>query len=641
MTETRKFGAEIGKVLNLMINSLYTNKDIFLRELLSNASDACDKLRYGIISDDKLKSLGENYDLSINIDLNKEKNQITITDFGIGMSKDELINNLGTIAKSGTEEFLKNFSENNKKDVELIGQFGVGFYSAFVIADKIEVISNKAGEEGYNKWESDGQGEFTISTVDAKDGVRGTKIILSLKPEEDKYLDSFTIKNIVKTYSDHIPFPITLTSDEVDPIAKEGEAPKPKDAEIINSSKALWTKNKSDISKEEYNAFYKSLSHAADEPQLVLHNKNEGVIEYTNLLFVPSKRPFDLFHPDRKTRVKLYVKKIFITEDNVNLIPAYLRFVQGIVDSEDLNLNISRETLQNNVIVDKIRNALVKKILTELSKQKDKKFDDYVNFWENFGAVIKEGLCEYSGDKDKIFDLCLFKTSKSNGKYISLKQYIENMTEGQKDIYYLIGSDLDALQNNPQLEAFADKNVEVLFLMDPVDDFWATTFPQYNEKSFKSLSRITDDLDNIGQKDEKAEKETKAKNEKLDEELKDLKEFAKETLAEFVADIRLSSKLTSSPVCLAIAEGAMDIRIERMMIEQGQLKEPSKKLLELNPNHKIITNLNNLIKDEKNKAAAADILFTLYDQACIIEGEGIKNPSNLAKRITSLLEQVS
>jgi molecular chaperone HtpG len=293
------------------------------------------------------------------------------------------------------------------------------------------------------------------------------------------------------------------------------------------------------------------------------------------------------------------------------------------------------------VIVDKIRNALVKKILTELSKQKDKKFDDYVTFWENFGAVMKEGLCEYSGDKDKIFDLCLFKTSKSNGKYISLKQYIENMTEGQKDIYYLIGSDLDALQNNPQLEAFADKNVEVLFLMDPVDDFWATTFPQYNEKSFKSLSRITDDLDNIGQKDEKAEKETKAKNEKLDEELKDLKEFAKETLAEFVADIRLSSKLTSSPVCLAIAEGAMDIRIERMMIEQGQLKEPSKKLLELNPNHKIITNLNNLIKDEKNKAAAADILFTLYDQACIIEGEGIKNPSNLAKRITSLLEQVS
>ena len=631
MTETRKFGAEIGKVLNLMINSLYTNKDIFLRELLSNASDACDKLRYGVISDENLKSLGENNELSINIDLNKEKKQITITDYGIGMSKDELINNLGTIAKSGTEEFLKNFSGNNKKDVELIGQFGVGFYSGFIVADNISVISNKAGESDYNKWESNGQGEFTISTVDASEGVRGTKIILNLKAEEDKYLDGFTVKNIVKTYSDHIPFPITLTTDEEKPSVKEGEETVTQDAEIINSSKALWTKNKSSIKKEEYDAFYKSIAHAADEPHLVLHNKNEGVIEYTNLLFIPSKRPFDLFHPDRKTRVKLYVKKIFITEDNVNLIPAYLRFVQGIVDSEDLNLNISRETLQNNVIVDKIRTALVKRILSELTKLKDKKHDKYVEFWETFGAVVKEGLCEFSGEKDKIFDLCLFKTSKSNGKFISLKQYIENMQDGQKDIYYLIGSDLDSLQNNPQLEAFTDKNIEVLFLMDPVDDFWATTFPQYQEKGFKSLSRITDDLDDIGNKDEKSEKDTKAKNQKLDEELKDLKEFAKTTLTEYVADIRLSSKLTSSPVCLAIAEGAMDIRIERMMIEQGQLKEPSKKLLELNPNHKIIQNLNNLIKDENNKTAAADILFTLYDQACIIEGEGIKTHQVLQK----------
>ncbi|MBT4989280.1 MAG: molecular chaperone HtpG [Rickettsiales bacterium] len=640
MTETRKFGAEIGKVLNLMINSLYTNKDIFLRELLSNASDACDKLRYGALTDDKLKNLPDS-NLAINIDLNKAKTQITITDTGIGMSKDDLINNLGTIAKSGTEEFLKNFSDNNKKDVELIGQFGVGFYSAFVIANKIEVISNKAGEEGYNKWESDGQGEFTISSVDASEGIRGTKIILSLKPEEAKYLDGFTIKNIVKTYSDHIPFSITLTTDEEQLETKEGEEPKTQDAEIINSSKALWTRNKSDITQEEYTAFYKSLAHAMDEPSLVLHNKNEGIIEYTNLLFVPSKRPFDLFHPDRKTRVKLYVKKIFITEDNVALMPAYLRFIQGIVDSEDLNLNISRETLQNNVIVDKIRNALAKRILTELSRQKDKKYDEYLNFWESFGSVLKEGLCEHSGDKDKLFDLCLFKTSKSEGKYITLSQYIENMPEGQNDIYYLIGSDLDSLQNNPQLGAFTDKDIEVLFLMDPVDDFWATTFPQYKTKGFKSLSRITDDLDNIGSKDEKAEKENKAKTEKLDEELKDLKDFAKESLKDFVADIRLSTKLTSSPVCLAIGEGSMDIRIERMMIEQGQLKEPSKKLLELNPNHKIITNLNNLIKDDKNKAAAADILLTLYDQACIIEGEGIKNPSGLAKRITQLLEKVS
>jgi molecular chaperone HtpG len=638
MTETRKFGAEIGKVLNLMINSLYTNKDIFLRELLSNASDACDKLRYESLTNDKLKGLGENHELGINIHIDKSQNQIVVTDTGIGMSKDDLINNLGTIAKSGTEEFLKNFSDSNKKDVDLIGQFGVGFYSAFVIAENIEVISNKAGEDGYYKWQSDGQGEFTISEAKAEDGIRGTKIILHLKKEEGKYLDGFAIKNIVKTYSDHIPFTITLTTDEVPEEGKDKAAKR--DAEIINSSKALWTKNKSDITKEEYTAFYKSLAHAVDDPSLVLHNKNEGIIEYTNLLFVPSSRPFDLFHPDRKTRVKLYVKKIFITEDNVALMPAYLRFVQGIVDSEDLNLNISRETLQNNVIVDKIRNALVKRILTELSRQKDKKYEEYVSFWENFGSVLKEGLCEHSGDKDKLFDLCLFKTSKSEGKYISLSQYIENMPEQQKDIYYLIGSDLDSLDNNPQLEAFTTKNIEVLYLMDPVDDFWATTFPQYNDKAFKSLSRITDDLDEIGEKTED-KADAKAKNEKLGEELKDLKEFAKETLKDNISDIRISTKLTSSPVCLAIGEGAMDLRIERMLIEQGQLKEPSKKLLELNPNHKIIKSLNNLIKDEKNKSAAADILLTLYDQACIIEGEAVKNPSGLAKRITQLLEKVS
>lgn len=620
--ETLKFDAEIGKVLNLVINSLYTNKDIFLRELLSNASDACDKLRYQLNQDEKLAENFKEHELKISIQIDEKQKQITISDSGIGMSRDELIKNLGTIAKSGTQAFINKLDEKEQKVSDLIGQFGVGFYSGFMVANKMTVISNKAGSKKTHIWSSKGSGEFAIS--EAEEQIQGTKIILDLKDDAKEFLDSFRIKNIVKTYSDHIAFPIELVAIEKDA-----------STEVLNSSQALWSKPKAQVKKDEYLSFYKAIAHAADEPWLTLHNHVEGVITYTNLLFVPTKRPFDLFHPDRKCQVKLYAKKVFITEDTVEIVPSYLRFLRGVVDSQDISLNVSRETLQNNAVVEKIKSGLVKKILAELAKQFKKDREKYQEFWENFGSVLKEGLCEYSVDKEKILDICLFKTSKSNGKNISLAEYIAGMREDQKEIYYLIGGDLESLQDNPQLEAFKAKDIEVLLLTDGVDDFWLTTFPKFQEKEFKAVTRVTDELDNIA-KDKKEE----AKKEKEAEELKDLVAYFKEVLADRAEDVKISHKLTESPVCLAAAATGMDLRMERIMLEQGQLQQATKKILEINPTHSIIKNLDKKLKD--NKDQVADFAKLLFDQACIVEGEAIKEPTQLAKRISALLaEQLS
>jgi molecular chaperone HtpG len=620
--ETKKFDAEIGKVLDLMINSLYTHKDIFLRELLSNASDACDKLRYLALTDNSLFDAGE--DLKIKIHIDKKANTLTISDNGVGMNKRDLVDNLGTIAKSGTQKFAENLTGDNKKDVALIGQFGVGFYSSFMIADKVTVKSNQAGQKACHSWESNGRGEFTIEELPAE-SVRGTEITLHLKSESSLYLDKFQIKHIVKTYSDHITFLIELTTDEENV------------AEVVNSSTALWARPKSEIKPEEYDVFYKTVAHSADKPWAVFHNKSEGVIEYTNLLFIPSSKPFDLFHPDRKCSIKLYVKKIFITEDNVNLIPAHLRFMRGLVDSQDLPLNISRETLQNNLVIDKIRKSLLKRILGELKKKAEKEPAEYEKFWNNFGAVLKEGLCEHS-DKENILDLCLFKTSKSGDKYVSLAQYVENMKAEQKNIYYLIGSDLNTLRESPQLESFNAKDVEVLLLTDSVDDFWLTTAPNFKEKSFQSVTKI-DSEEEIEDSDNKDEKDKKdKKKEKTSPDLEELINFMKEALKDNISDVRVTNKLTTSPVCLAVPSGAMDIRMERMLIDQGQVKTATKKILELNPKHKIIKSLAAKYKENAKDALIKENIQTLYDQACIIEGEAIKNPNALAKRINHLLE---
>ncbi len=611
--ETRKFDAEVGKVLNLMINSLYTNKDIFLRELISNASDACDKLRYeATTKPDLLK----NSELAITIALNSEKNQLTVRDNGIGMNKQELIENLGTIARSGTQKFIEQMTGDKNKDVQLIGQFGVGFYSSFMVADKVIVKSRKAGEDQTWMWSSEGIGEFTIQQSEENIDY-GTEITLELKSGEEIYVDKFRIQHIVNTYSDHISVPIKL-------IEKDKE-------ETINSSSALWAKSKSDITKEEYNEFYKKVAVAGDEPWMTLHNKNEGTIEYTNLLFIPSTRTFDLFHPDRKRRVKLYIKKVFINDEVIDVIPSYLRFLRGIVDSEDLPLNISRESLQHSNVLQKIKKSIVKKVLSELAKKVTNDRDAYINFWSNFGPALKEGLCEPIDEKDEIMDICLFKSLNHN-KFITLDEYVKDMPSEQDNIYYISGEDEDKLRTHPQLEGFKEKGFDVLLFTDSVDDFWVNVNHQYKNKTLKSVTRADINL-------EKNESKAKEKDGKKTDDAQ-LTEYFKKVLGSLVQDVKISKKLTGSPACLAVAEGAMDIRMERFLRDQKQLKTSTAKILEINSEHKIVQSIAEKLAAKQQNDATDDLVKILFDQACVIEGEPVDNSAGFAQRINSVLEQV-
>ncbi|MFT6077073.1 MAG: molecular chaperone HtpG [Rickettsiales bacterium] len=620
MQKNYEFDVEVGKILNLMIGSLYTNKDVALRELISNAADACDKLRYLSVQD---STILQDEELKITIEVDKKNNQLIITDNGLGMNRDDLKNNLGTIAKSGTENFIKSLSGDSKKDVQLIGQFGVGFYSAFMIADEVEVISKKYDADKAYSWKSKGDGGFSIADSEEKN--RGTKIILSLKEGEKEFLDRFHIKHIVQTYSDHIDVKIEFK-------------PEVGNVEALNSASALWTKQASEITPEQYNNFFKSSSHLAGEPFMILHNKAEGVVEYTNLLFVPSSKPFDLFHPDRKGRVKLYVKKVFISED-LDLVPAWMRFLRGLVDSQDLPLNISRETLQHNPILAKIKNSLIRKVLSDLKKKAINSEEEYVKFWNNFGAVLKEGLCESHEFKDKILEISRFYSSKSPDKLISLAEYFDRAKVGQDKIYYVTGESVEKIKASPSLEAFAAQDVEVLFLIDPVDDFWVTNTHAYKEKEFQSTNRSDIDLQNIG-KEKKDDDEDETKDDIKDvtnSELGGLVAKIKEVLSENVKDVKISKKLDSSPVCLSVDSASMDIRMERYLVEQKQLASGSAKILEINPNHKIIKSLNEKLADSANDLQISDSIRTLFDQACIIEGEPVLDIKDFSRRINSLM----
>ena len=633
-----EFGVETKKILKLMIHSLYTNKDIVVRELISNASDACDKLRYQTTL--KPDILGNDTELKIKIEIDEQNKTLSIRDSGIGMDRDDLIQQLGVIAKSGTEAFIEQISKNKEHDaIDLIGQFGVGFYSSFMIANKVQVISKKVGNNDTYIWESDGEGEFKVKKYE-EEFTRGTKVILYLKDGEDDFLDRFHIKNIVKSYSDHIIFPIQLKMGTTDD-----------SIETINTGTALWTKDKKDITKEEYNDFYKYIVHMPGEPWMVLHNKVEGNIEFTNLLFIPDRRTFDLFNPEMRTRVKLYIKRVFITEDNVQLLPRYLRFIQGVVDSQDLPLNISRETLQYNSTIEKIKKALVKKIFSELEKKDQKEPEEYLKFWENFGAVIKEGLCEHNVNNDDLLDICKFYTSKSKDKPISLKEYIDRMKSEQKDIYYITGTSIENIDTSPQVEGFKSRDIEVLYLFDTVDDFWVTATNKYKDHQFKSISRTDIDLDNLSpiNKEEKSDiefeddKEEREKKEKLknitESNYEGLIKVIKDTLEGCnLKDVKISKKLTTSPVCLVADERGMDIKLERFLLEQKQIMAPLPKILEINPNHtvwkSIQDNLNNKDKFEDIK----EIIKTLFDEACILEGEPVTNPSDFAKRLNKMME---
>ena len=629
-SEQFNFDVEVGKVLNLMINSLYTNKDVALRELISNAADACDKLRYLASQNSEILAGGD--ELKISIETDKAKRLLILTDNGIGMNREELIQNLGTIARSGTENFIKSLTGDKQKDVQLIGQFGVGFYSSFMIADKVQVISRKFDEEKSFTWESDGSANFAVAES-AEKTPRGTRIILHLKEDASDFTDRFHIKHVVQTYSDHINFKIEFIPETLAAGAK---------IEVLNSASALWARPKEEITPEQYQNFFKHISHLPGDPFLTIHSKIEGMVNYTNLLFIPSTKPFDLFHPDRKTAVKLYVKKVFISEE-LNLVPACMRFLRGLIDSDDLALNISRENLQHSLVLDKIRKSIVTKVLSELKKKAAESEEEYLKFWNNFGAVLKEGLCESSDFREKILEIARFSSSKSDGKLITVAQYLDRAKPSQDKIYFLTGETVEKIKSSPQLEMFLQKDVEVLFLTDSVDEFWVTVALPYKGKEFQSINRHDVDLENI----EKSELEKAANDvEKSEEsEIKDvtasqfegLLKFIKETLGDKIKDVRISKKLTGSPVCLAVDAGSMDIRLERFLLEQKQIQAGTAKIFEINPSNPIVKTLNESYADEAKAADARDKIFTLFDLACVIEDEPISDAKDFSRRIQSLM----
>ena len=615
-SEKLEFQTEVSQLLKLMINSVYSEKEVFVRELVSNASDACDKLRY--LSNTKEKLIKDDPNFKIQITINKKNNLITISDNGIGMNKKDLVSNLGTIARSGTAHFLKELSESKTKDLSLIGQFGVGFYSAFMVASQTKVTTRKAGENKLWIWTSDGESSFTIEESEDSnllESNRGTSIELTLTKESKEYLDKDRIENIIKRYSDHISIPIYVS---------DGSEKKDEKIDSVNSASAIWTRPKNKITEEQYKEFYNHAGQMFDDPWMTSHYKAEGKIEYTVLNFFPSTKPFDLYDPARENRLKLYVKRVFITDNCPELIPPYLRFLRGIIDSEDLPLNISREMLQNNPVVTKIRSSLVKRTISDLKKKIDKDRESYEKFWENFGPVLKEGIYEDFERKDSILEISLFKNSKSK-KLITLNEYIESMGKKQKDIYFMTGDSYENIINNPSLEGYKSRDINVLILDDPVDSFWTSSTPSYQEKSFKSVTRGMDDLNKIdGEK----------KDDKNEKSVEPLINLLKEKLKEKVKDVRVSSRLTDSPVCLVSDEGAMDPQLEKILQQHNQLNQGlSLKVMEINPQHKLIKKLAKMSKDKASISEVENISILLYEQSKILDGEKPSDPVEFSKKL--------
>ena len=616
--EKHNFEAETGKVLNIVINSLYSNKDIFLRELISNASDACDKRRYKSLTD---KSFASTIDLNININVDPKAKTLKISDNGIGMSKEELISSLGTIAKSGTKAFLEGITKQKNKDdnLSLIGQFGVGFYSAFMVADKVEVISKGIGTKKSHHWTSDGQSSFTISETD-KD-VDGTEITLHIKKDEKDYLDTFRIENIVKKYSDHIPYPVKLIEN-----GKENEV------KSLNSASALWMRNKKDIKSEQYEEFYNHLG-GIGKPWKTIHNTTEGIVSFTNLLFIPEMKPFDLFNPDRKTSVKLYTNRVFITDECEDLLPSYLRFIKGVVDSEDIDLNVSREMMQSNAALNKISKALVNKILSELKKDFEKNREDYEKFFNEFGAAFKEGIYEDFERKKSLIDISLFKSSNGE-KLTSLNEYISRMKKEQNEIYYISGESIEQILTSPQIEGFKSRGLEVIYMTDPIDEFWLPSMNEYEGKPFKSITKGAIDLSKF---DIQKDKDSKSKKPATKKDIDNLISEMKNHLGDKVKDIKSSQMLTDSPVCLTADEADMDIHLEKLMRQHKRLDKESKKILEINPSHDLIKSLGKIVLNSKDKSIVSDVSHLLLDQARIVEGEMPLDTKGFTEKLSSII----
>ncbi len=627
--EQHVFQAEVARLLDIVAHSLYSNKEVFLRELISNASDACDKLRYAAITQPGL--IEDDAELTITLSIDKDARTLTIADNGIGMNHDELVKNLGTIAHSGTAAFLDQLGEDKTDSASLIGQFGVGFYSAFMVADQITVLSRKAGDSQAWTWESDGKGSFTVAEIDEDQAAprRGTRVIVTLGKDYGEFLEGQRLRGIVKTYSDHIAVPILLAQDD-------------DTTDRLNEASALWSRPKSDITPEQYREFYHHVGHAFDDPWLTIHNRQEGVIEYTNLLFVPATRPMDLFDPARRHRVKLYVRRVFISDDNEELLPPWLRFMRGIVDSEDLPLNISREMLQHNPVLSKIRTGLIKRVLSELKKQAKSGGEPYETFWNNFGSVLKEGLYEDSIYRDDLLALARFRATAVEG-LTALADYVEAMRPGQDEIYYLTGDNPDAMAKSPQIEAFRKRGISVLLLADPIDEFWLPVVGVFEGKQLRSVTRGDIDLDAITPTDEAAAAaEEEEKSDAPD--ISGLTALFKLTLADTVKDVRASHRLTDSAVCLVADEGDLDMHIERLMRQhrpESDASDTAKRILELNPRHPLIRQLAQTITDQGADApgheSLGDIAHLLLDQALILEGETVPDPMAFAERLTTAL----
>ncbi len=637
--ETFTFQAEVSKLLDIVAHALYSQKEIFLRELISNASDACDKLRYDALTNPGL--VGGSGAYQITLTTNKKAKTLTVSDNGIGMNRDDLVETLGTIARSGTQAFMDTLTQakgakDKKKngtdtsDIDLIGQFGVGFYSSFMVAERVEVVTRKADEEAAWLWISDGTGEFTID--EATRDQHGTDVTVYLKREDKEFLEPQRIEHIVKTYSDHIGIPIILAG-----------AKKDEEDRTLNQASALWTREKRDISDEDYTEFYHHVGQMWDEPWLTLHNRIEGVISYTNLLFIPSSRPFDLFNPERKAQLKLYVKRVYITDNCDELLPSYMRFVRGVVDSEDIPLNISREMLQHNPALAKIKKALTKRVFNELKKKAEKAPGEYAEFWGNFGAVIKEGLYEDFDNRDVLMELTRFRSTTQEG-LISLKDYVERMPEGQDAIFYIAREDAEAIAQSPQLEGFKAKGIEVLLLTDPVDEFWIPSIGAFEEKTFKSATRGGAELSAIGK--DKSDSDAKSEDGATSDggpdnaKVEPLIAAFKVALGDKVKDVRTSERLTDSPVCLVADDGDMDMNIERLLKQHNQLSESTPRVLEINADHALITKLAKKAKAAKGiDAAVEEAAFLLLDQARIVEGEPIADPLAFSRRMAAVMEK--
>jgi len=626
--ETLGFQTEVKQLLHLMIHSLYSNKEIFLRELISNASDAVDKLRFEALSKPELLEGGA--ELKIRVSFDKDAKTVTLEDNGIGMSREEAITHLGTIAKSGTADFMKHLSGDQKKDSHLIGQFGVGFYSAFIVADKVDVFSRRAGDaasEGVH-WASKGEGEFEVATVEKAE--RGTRIVLHLKAAEDEFADGWRLRNIIKKYSDHIALPIELPKEAA---AAEGEEQPAVEWETVNRASALWTRPRTEVKDEEYQEFYKHIAHDFENPLSWTHNKVEGKLEYTSLLYVPTRAPFDLYQREAPKGLKLYVQRVFVMDQAESFLPLYLRFIKGVVDSNDLSLNVSREILQKDPIIDSMKSALTKRVLDMLEKLAKNEPEQYKGFWKNFGQVMKEGPAEDFANKEKIAGLLRFASTNGDEgeQVVGLAEYLARAKEGQDKIYYLTGETYAQVKNSPHLEVFRKKGIEVLLLTDRIDEWLMSYLSDFDGKSFVDVARGDLDLGNLDSEEDKKAAEEVAKSKE------GLVERLKTALGDSVAEVRVSHRLTDSPAILAIGEQDLGLQMRQILEASGQKVPDSKPIFEFNPAHPLIEKLDAEQSDER----FGDLSHILFDQAALAAGDSLKDPAAYVRRLNKLLVELS